>query len=191
MLWLLLLGTGRRFWRIHTEWGGWEPIVLSVMLLDTGLVYLKFDVAMMLSVICQPFRKTLLCFFVSYKECDMLTSQSFTLVKKSELKPFFCSAEPGYQASLSVSSPWHRAGQDKDECPWGRLSLLRLISWLLVDDRISWGCESLIKNILALCFLDEFVFQRWWFVASFLIPFLPLSGDPAISEESMSLPVAE
>ena len=64
---------------------------MSVMLLDMRLVYLKLDVVMMLSVICQPFRKTLLCFFVSYKECDVLTSQSFMLVKKPELKPFFCS----------------------------------------------------------------------------------------------------
>lgn len=78
MLWLLLLDTGRRCWRTHTKWGGWGLIILSVMLLDMRLFYLKLDVVMMLSVICQPFRKTLLCFFVSYKECDVLTSQSWS-----------------------------------------------------------------------------------------------------------------
>ena len=59
------------------------------MLLGLCLVYLKLDVVMMLSIIYQPFRKTLLCFFVCYKECDVLTSQNFMLVKKIRVEAIF------------------------------------------------------------------------------------------------------
>lgn len=144
------------------------------------LVYLKLDVIMMLRVICQPFRRTVLCFFLFF----INTSQNFMLPKTQSSNYFSVLCDQAIR--LHLGFPFPSIDQSRI-----RMSVPELSSWLLVDDRISRGCESLIKKILA-CVSQMHLYLKtdnlWGHSSPFFRHFVEILP---LLRSSISLPVVE